>query len=96
MPQVSPQTPPPQPSVPKKVDMARAQAWFQQHWKAPVTCPVCKNSAWTITEDFAVLQPASPTSGVLPYVIVACNTCTHVLMFSAVGMGLWPPLPRNV
>jgi hypothetical protein len=76
------------------VDMARAKAWFDKHWKEPVICPVCRSGTWTIGAYFSVIHtstPSNPLAPVWPYVQVACNTCGHTLFFNAVSMGLWSP-----
>jgi hypothetical protein len=76
------------------VDMARAKAWFEVHWKDPVQCPVCHTDKWTIGAYIAVMHTShapNPQAPVLPYIQVQCNECAHTMFFNAVAMGLWAP-----
>jgi hypothetical protein len=76
-------------------DNEKIQRWWAQHWKSPVTCPVCKTSAWTAAPHivnvprFAADALAGNTQ-TYPFIIVSCNTCFHSMFFNAVPIGIAP------
>lgn len=77
-------------------DFQKIKAWWDQHWKGDVVCPVCKTKHWT-TSAHVVQTPrwstpeAAGAPPVYPYIAISCNTCSHTLLFSAVRMGITPP-----
>jgi len=79
-------------------DFTKVAAWWAKHWKAPVTCPVCKTAAWT-TGTHVVQTPrwASDSfvtsSSTYPLLPVFCKSCSHVIFFNAVTMGIVPAVP---
>jgi hypothetical protein len=81
-------------------DNAKIQAWWSKHWKAPVICPVCKTTDWTVADYVVnvIRHSSEALSGpTYPHIIVGCKTCAHAMFFNAVSIGLspaWaPPLP---
>ncbi len=77
------------------VELGYATRWFAEHWKDR-TCPVCHRNEWGILEQLVQMPvgariPIAPQE--YPCVMVACRGCGHMLLFSAVRMGI---VPRNV
>ena len=76
-------------------DIQKVAAWWQQHWKAPVVCPVCKTSEWS-TAAHVVNVPRhaadayAPNAVTYPQIAVGCNACGHTMFFNAVKMGITP------
>lgn len=69
------------------------QRWWAQHWKAPVTCPVCRTSEWTIAPHVVNIQryaldAATPATVTYPHLIVTCKNCAHSMFFNAVQIGV--------
>jgi hypothetical protein len=74
-------------------DNAKIQQWWVGRWKAPVVCPVCKTSEWSVNAHIVnVLRYAtdaySPTASTYPHVMVTCKLCAHAMFFNAVQIGL--------
>lgn len=74
-------------------DQEKARQWFAIHWKEPVVCPVCRTDNWTVGDH--VVQSARWAQNMFappayPFVMVACNSCHHTLLFNAVPMGIVP------
>jgi hypothetical protein len=39
-----------------KADNDSIQRWWDQHWKEPVICPVCKTTDWSLSSHFVNIQ----------------------------------------
>jgi hypothetical protein len=75
-------------------------AWFKDHWKEPVTCPVCRSAEWAISDHVAKLIRWAPDALVdgttaFPLVQVECKICSHVMLFGAASMGIMSVEPPN-
>jgi hypothetical protein len=79
------------------------QRWWTQHWKAPVTCPVCKTSEWTIAPHVVNIQRYALDTGAqgtvtYPHIVVTCKSCAHSMFFNAAQIGVGTmhvPAPQN-
>jgi hypothetical protein len=74
-------------------DNAKIRSWWEQHWKDPVVCPVCKTREWTIAPHVVNLQRHALDSLVAntvsyPHIVVTCKTCAHSMFFNSVQMGI--------
>jgi predicted nucleic-acid-binding Zn-ribbon protein len=74
------------------------QRWWNQHWKAPVTCPVCKTTEWTIAPHVVNFQRHAMDASVgntvsYPHIVVTCKNCAHSMFFNAVQVGVSPSRP---
>jgi predicted nucleic-acid-binding Zn-ribbon protein len=69
------------------------QQWWNGRWKAPVTCPVCKTTEWTIAPHvvdvnrYAADASASDTV-TYPHIVVTCKRCAHAMFFNAAQIGV--------
>ena len=77
-------------------DHEKIRNWWTGRWKAPVVCPVCKTSGWTVATHVVVVHRAAPDhlvqgSPAYPFFLVTCNTCTHTMFFNAVAVGVAAP-----
>jgi hypothetical protein len=75
-------------------EMLKVQAWFKEHWKGNVVCPICGSDKWTILPDVVSTsptpaQPLNPNVPTYPFVMVQSQPCGYVLMFNAVSVGIW-------
>jgi hypothetical protein len=82
-------------------DMAKIRAWWEQHWKGPILCPICKSNDWhTYPHLVRIIRDANDAlfGGTIAYpqVAVACNICGHSIMFNAVKIGLVPSAASQV
>jgi hypothetical protein len=71
------------------------QRWWDQHWKAPVICPVCKTTDWTIAPHVVNFQrhaddASVPNTTSYPHIVVTCKNCAHSMLFNAVQIGVSP------
>jgi hypothetical protein len=82
-----------------QADNETIKRWWDLHWKAPVTCPVCKTEEWTLGSHVLNFQrhaadATAPGSQTYPHIAVACKTCAHTMFFNAVNVGVaaaWAP-----
>ena len=79
-------------------DNDKIQNWWNLHWKAPVTCPVCKTSEWTVAPHVVNLQRHAIDASVgntvsYPHIVVTCKSCAHSMFFNAVQIGVSVPHP---
>ena len=79
----------------QKVNAAKANAWFNEHWKGNRACPICGNAHWGIGEelvevrDYRYGQRLNLEGEVAyPLVLVYCETCGYTMLFSAIRVGL--------
>jgi hypothetical protein len=75
-----------------EADNDSIQRWWDQHWKDPVICPVCKTGDWKIAGHIVNIQSeadvnASNTPS-YPHIIVTCKFCAHSMFFDAVQIGI--------
>ena len=75
------------------VDRERAKALLEERWGKPARCPFSGHTDWGMAEDFVELRPyqgggLGVGGGVYPGVLVVCNGCGYMAMFSAVALGL--------
>jgi hypothetical protein len=74
-------------------DNQKIQAWWGQHWKSPVICPVCKTDSWALGAH-VVNVPRHGTDAFMaeayPQLLVGCRTCGHTMFFNAVSIGVAP------
>jgi hypothetical protein len=76
-----------------QADSDTIKRWWDLHWKAPVTCPVCKTAEWTIASHVVNIQRYATDSGggsTYPHIVVTCKTCAHAMFFNAVQIGVSP------
>jgi hypothetical protein len=81
-------------------DNEKIQNWWNQHWKGPVICPVCKTTEWTVTPHVVNIQRHAIDATVAntvsyPHIIVTCKTCAHSMFFNAVQIGISPQRPLS-
>jgi hypothetical protein len=74
-------------------DNEKIQNWWNLHWKAPVTCPVCKTSEWTVAPHVINIQRHATDAAVgntisYPHIVVTCKSCAHSMFFNAVQIGV--------
>jgi RNase P subunit RPR2 len=74
-------------------DNDKIQNWWNQHWKAPVTCPVCKTTEWTVAPHVVNIQRHAIDAAVAntvsyPHIVVTCKSCAHSMFFNAVQIGI--------
>jgi hypothetical protein len=83
-----------------KADNDSIQRWWDQHWKEPVICPVCKTTDWSLSshlvniQRFATDTNASNTP-TYPHIIITCKFCAHSIFFNAVQIGIAVPPARE-
>jgi hypothetical protein len=78
-----------------QADNDTIKRWWDTHWKAPVTCPVCKTSAWMQGSHVVNIQrnavdAGTPGAESYPHIIVGCQNCGHAMFFNAVQIGVTP------
>ena len=76
----------------QKLDVAKAQDALRDLWKDP-RCPFSGHNQWTVARDYVELRPYFGGSMVVggtvyPGVMVVCNGCGYMALFSAVKLGL--------
>ena len=59
-------------------------------------CPVSGHSSWTLVDEFVTVVPWSKKRGfvfnnTIPAVMLACNECGYMALFSAVKLGIVDP-----
>ena len=74
-------------------DTVKVQAWLEENWKEPKTCPILGGRSWSIANEFVEFRPYSGGEVVLGInvylqVLVTCTECGYVITFSAFQMGL--------
>jgi hypothetical protein len=79
-------------------DNEKIQNWWNQHWKGPVTCPVCKTTEWTVAPHVVNIQRHAIDATVAntvsyPHILVTCKSCAHSMFFNAVQIGISPHRP---
>ncbi|MEN6559274.1 MAG: hypothetical protein ABFD52_00680 [Acidobacteriota bacterium] len=70
--------------------------WFEDKWKEPVICPVCREGTWIIADHVVTtLRSGQNTAFVggitYPQVMLICKKCGLTLYFNAVMMGVVKP-----
>jgi hypothetical protein len=76
-----------------QADNDTIKRWWDQHWKEPVICPVCKTSDWSLGPHIVNVQRHAADAGVAntptyPHILVSCKTCAHTMFFNAVTIGV--------
>jgi hypothetical protein len=80
--------------VSKKVDVEKAKQALLRVWEKNTACPFSGHRDWGIAEEFVEIKPPSspayfPGGGnTYPAVLVYCNGCGYMALFSAVVLGL--------
>lgn len=77
----------------QNVDIEKAMAWIDEHWKGKKACPICENTKWLVGdaagEVRAMPENARLVSGSkYPLVLVTCQVCGYTLLFNAIVIGL--------
>jgi hypothetical protein len=79
------------PKLPKDPDFLLGRAfkeYIAPYWRGEVTCPVCRQTAWSILA--ATDPPLRYTPGyVLTLIPVQCDTCKYVMFFNGTAAGLF-------
>ena len=78
-----------------KIDLDKATAWLDQNWKGTHKCPICTNTKWNVSDELVVVTFYTGRALVLggeqellPFMVVTCDTCGHILLFDAIKAGL--------
>ena len=75
-----------------QVDIQKAIAWIDEHWKGQKTCPICANTRWGIADTVGEVQMMDlnkePTERVYPLIILTCHTCGYAVLFNATVIGM--------
>ena len=73
-----------------KIDREAAVRWLGVHWvRSKRNCPICTGTDWGVGDDVVWLMTKQGSR--YPSIVVSCNTCGHMLLFSAAKMNLLPP-----
>lgn len=75
-------------------ELDKAEAWFQQHWKGVVPCPINpEHENWTLSDHIVALPiGGSPTiEQYYSHIRVTCNTCGYAALFNSHPMGINVP-----
>lgn len=77
----------------QKVDTEKAQALLEELWGKPAVCPFSGHTDWSMAEYIVEVRPflrggLDLEKGAYPGVLVACEGCGYMVMFSAVRLGL--------
>jgi len=79
----------------KKIELDKATAWLDQHWKGAQKCPICTNAKWNVSDELVVVSfytgrpvVVGGEQELLPFMLVSCDTCGHALLFDAIKAGL--------
>ena len=83
-----------------KADNDSIQRWWDQHWKEPVICPVCKTTDWSLSSHLANVQRFATDANAsntptYPHIIITCKSCAHSIFFNAVQIGIAAPPARQ-
>jgi hypothetical protein len=89
------------PADPNEIVTSDFLEYIGQFWTEPITCPVCKTTAWTVMSaiDPVVRYQPPGADGIQVFTLipVACNTCKYTMFFSAVAAGLFEEgMPRSM
>ena len=75
-----------------QVDIQKAIAWIDEHWKGQKACPICANTRWVIAKTVGEVQMmdlnGDLTGQICPLVILTCQTCGYTLLLNAKVIGL--------
>jgi hypothetical protein len=79
-----------------EADLAIIRKWWDQHWREPVVCPVCKTSEWRMANHVLKVHrhgfdAFKDGTTIYPYIVVMCATCAHTMFFNSAKIGLPPP-----
>jgi hypothetical protein len=79
-----------------KEDNDSIQRWWDQHWKDPVICAVCKTTDWSLTSHLVNVQRFATDANAsnpptYPHIIVTCKLCAHSMFFNALQIGIAAP-----
>ena len=79
-----------------KADNDLIQRWWDQHWKEPVICPVCKTTDWSLSSHLVNIQRFATDANAsntltYPHIIITCKFCAHSIVFNAVQIGVAAP-----
>jgi len=74
----------------------KIKKWFEDKWKEPVICPICKGDTWILADDIVtpvIYGEKGPILGgaTYPQVMVVCNKCGLTLYLNALIMGIVRP-----
>jgi hypothetical protein len=74
-------------------DNEKIQKWWTERWKAPVFCPVCKTTEWSIAPHVVsiprhAVDAAMANTQSYPHIVVTCRNCAHSMFFNAAQMGV--------
>ena len=80
-----------------KADNDSIQRWWDQHWKEPVICPVCKTTDWSLSSHLVRSATGANLSDTptYPHIIISCKFCAHSIFFNAVQIGIVAPPARQ-
>ena len=82
------------------LDFNKVVSWLNTQWKGDKACPVCKHNDWAVGPRVLELREFHGGTFVVgstliqPLVVLTCQVCGHVLLFSASAVGLWPPAEK--
>lgn len=81
-------------------EQAKVRQWLKE--RTPhLRCFCCGAGGWTVNPRVAMSSLWNPRSGRInymegyPVVVLQCDQCGHVLLFSAIAMGLKPEEKGN-
>src|SRR4029077_4353468 len=78
-----------------KADNDSIQCWWDQHWKEPVICPVCRTTDWSLSSHLVNTQRFADANArntpTYPHIVIACKFCAHSIFFNAVQIGIAAP-----
>lgn len=74
-----------------------AMKWLKDKC-SEAACPVCNRTDWTAEDGF--IMPSPPPAGGMPadgsaMIVVVCNNCAYIRLFSAKKMGVKDLKPRT-
>jgi hypothetical protein len=83
-----------------KADNDSIQRWWDQHWKDPVICPVCKTTDWSLSSHLVNIQRFATDANAdntptYPHIIITCKFCAHSIFFNAMQIGIAAPPARQ-
>ena len=83
-------------AIPDKIvglDLDKATAWLEAHWKEDKDCQVCGNDQWHIVDKVVEVRAygegqLNHNGPLYPLMSVLCTTCGNTLFFNARFAGL--------
>ena len=76
------------------VNIAKVNAWLDEHWKGSRACPVCGNTHWGFGPEVVEVRNFNSArrhlgdeETVCPLVLVVCSTCSYTMFFNALVVG---------